>query len=475
MKVAIHWFRRDLRVNDNTALCEATRNAELVIPVFILEDAFKTGPDVGSARLSFLLRSLEALRDNLAALGYPLIVRHGRSEEELPRLCQQAKAEAVFCNRRYEPYAQQRDSRVFNALNGIRVGFEICKDAVIWEEHDLLTQAGNPFTVFTPYARAWKNKKPLPPGPSLAQTHAPFPTLSSELLPLNSAELGHPLTQTIPPAGERAAQQLLNAFLRGPVLSYGQRRDFPASEGTSHLSPHLRCGTIGIRTVIARLAAKRAQASPAQQESCDTFLNELIWREFYLQILANFPHVMKGSFRPEYDQLEWSENREHFQAWSEGRTGYPIVDAAMRSLNATGWMHNRLRMITAMFLTKDLLLNWQWGERYFMQQLVDGDLAANNGGWQWSAGTGTDAAPYFRIFNPVTQGERFDPDGAFVRQWVPELGELPKDLLHQPWKALQGTAAGYPNRLVLHTEQREKCLAMYKAVRPGPGPILRNH
>jgi deoxyribodipyrimidine photo-lyase len=237
-------------------------------------------------------------------------------------------------------------------------------------------------------------------------------------------------------------------------------------DGVSNLSPHLRAGTIGIRTIIAALNKAREKAKPSQIPSCDVFLNELIWREFYLQVLHNFPHVTKGAFRPEYDQLKWSDNQEYFAAWCEGRTGFPIVDAGMRCLNATGTMHNRLRMITAMFLTKDLLIHWQWGERYFMKQLVDGDMAANNGGWQWSAGTGTDAAPYFRIFNPVSQGEKFDAGGTFVRRWIPELKDFPDDLIHQPWEnPLLLAKSKYPERIVLHEEQRDKCLAMFKAVK----------
>jgi deoxyribodipyrimidine photo-lyase len=215
--------------------------------------------------------------------------------------------------------------------------------------------------------------------------------------------------------------------------------------------------------VLWKLKAAAVASGPEDKKSCETFLNELIWREFYIQVLANFPHVMNGSFRPEYDNLEWSDNESHFQAWRAGMTGYPMVDAAMRCLNATGLMHNRLRMIVAMFLTKDLLISWRRGERYFMQKLVDGDMAANNGGWQWSAGTGTDAAPYFRIFNPVSQSVKFDPDGAFVRRWVPELESLPDNLLHQPWKEpLRAGAAKYPERIILHEEQRPKCLEMFK-------------
>jgi deoxyribodipyrimidine photo-lyase len=347
------------------------------------------------------------------------------------------------------------------------------KDAVVWEDQELLTQAGRPFTVYTPYSRAWKAKTIPSPRPALKTLNAQRSTIEvqSDPLPTSPAELGHPLTQTIPPAGARAARELLRKFMRGPVFEYAATRDFPAREGTSQLSPHLRCGTIGIRAVLDELNKARLRAeTPVQQKSCDAFLNELIWREFYLQVLHNFPHVTKGAFRVEYDALEWSDHHGHFQAWCEGVTGYPIVDAAMRCLNQTGWMHNRLRMIVAMFLTKDLLIHWQWGERYFMRKLVDGDLAANNGGWQWSAGTGTDAAPYFRIFNPVSQGEKFDPEGNFVRRWVPELLAMPAELIHRPWMAAAaGRASKYCDRIVLHEKQRSRCLAMFEAARKKRG------
>jgi deoxyribodipyrimidine photo-lyase len=291
--------------------------------------------------------------------------------------------------------------------------------------------------------------------------------IKSETLPRSPSELGHSLMQTIPPAGEGAAREILRRFMSGPVYEYAVNRNNPAADGTSQLSPHLRCGTIGIRTILAELKRVADSANTAaQKQSCDIFLNELIWREFYLQILHSFPHVSRRAFRPEYDALEWSADRDHFAAWTEGKTGYPLVDAAMRCLNRTGWLHNRLRMIVAMFLTKDLLLNWQWGERYFMQTLVDGDLAANNGGWQWSAGTGTDAAPYFRIFNPVAQGKKFDPDGKFISRWVPELSSLPVPLIHEPWADLPNTKKlNYPRRIVIHEEQRSRCLEMFRAAR----------
>ncbi len=465
MKRVIHWFRRDLRLHDNTALSEACRRAEHVVPVFIFEDAFRTGPDVGAARLLFLLRSLAELNESLRKLGSLLVIRFGKSEFEIPKLARELKAEAVFCNTRYEPYAQQRDARVFNALNELGIGFESFKDAVVWHEEEILTQAGRPFTVFTPYAKAWKSRKvPLPhPGPDEKKLLVKEPVRSEEL-PADSASFGFPCSQNIFVAGEHAALKQLDNFLRAGILDYAAARDRADLEGTSQLSAHLRAGTIGIRTLIARLLAARSKAATAAQKSCDVFLNELIWREFYLQVLHNFPHVMRGAFRPEYDTLEWSDNDEHFRAWCEGQTGYPIIDAAMRCLNATGWMHNRLRMIVAMFLTKDLLINWQRGERYFMRQLVDGDLAANNGGWQWSAGTGTDAAPYFRIFNPTTQATKCDPSGAFVRRWIPELANVPDESIHEPWNEPL-LAPKYPSRIVRHEEQRPKALAMFAKVK----------
>jgi len=466
VKTVIHWFRRDLRVSDNTALSEAGKRAETVIPVFIFEDAFRTGPDVGAARLEFLLQSVESLRKNLAELGHTLIIRCGKSENVLPALCQETGAQAVFANKRYEPYTQRRDERLTSALLNIGVGFELFKDAVVWEEQEILNQTGKPYTVFTPYSKNWKTRPVPAPRPKINQLKSKIKNFPGDALPANTAAAGHPLTQKIPAGGERAALELLRQFMAGPVYTYGTNRNFPAVDGVSNLSPHLRAGTVGIRTILSALKKARDAAPAARAASCDVFLNELIWREFYAQVLHNFPHVTKGAFRPEYDKLQWSDNQEHFQAWCDGRTGYPIVDAAMRCLNATGTMHNRLRMIVAMFLTKDLMINWQLGERYFMKQLVDGDMAANNGGWQWSAGTGTDAAPYFRIFNPTSQAEKCDEKGEYVRRWIPELKDFPADLIHQPWEnPLMLSRSKYPSRIVLHEEQRDKCLAMFKAVK----------
>ncbi|MFO1475377.1 MAG: deoxyribodipyrimidine photo-lyase [Verrucomicrobiota bacterium] len=446
MKTVLHWFRRDLRVSDNTALSEAARRAELVIPVFLPDESAPAESSVAAAPLAFFRQSLGALKKSLADGGHALLTRPGRADAVLPQLCRELGAQAVFANKLYEPEIETRDQRTFHALNAAGFGFELFKDAVIQEESDVLTQAGKPFTVFTPYSKAWNARRVPAPVPDFLPP-APDPAATG--------------------GGESAGHELLRKFMSGPVHAYATTRDLPHADGTSRLSPHLHWGTVGIRTVMAACRDARARAAtPDARKSCDVFLNELVWREFFQQVLHHFPHVTRGAFRPELDALKWSDDKGHFSAWCEGRTGYPVVDAAMRCLNATGWMHNRLRMIVAMFLTKDLLLPWQWGERYFMRQLVDADLAANNGGWQWSAGTGTDAAPYFRIFNPVSQSKRFDPDAAFIAQWLPELAAFPAGLRHEPWLSpLETRAAGYPDRIVLHEEQRPKCLAMFEAAK----------
>ena len=468
MQTVIHWFRRDLRVSDNTALHEASHRGQRLVPVFVLDPVRLESPDVGAASLAFGLKSLESLRDNLAALGHRLIVRHGAPHEELVRLAREVDASAVLANREYEPMWVACDRHVATALYAGGVQFDLFRDRVIRETRDLLTGQGKPYTVFTPYSRAWRTH-PIPaPLPRLGRATHPLPdSLPSEPLPANSGALGHPCLHAIPPAGEHAGLEGLKRFLKGPVYRYDRSRDFPAeASGTSQLSPHLNWGTLGIRTVLSRLQTAREEAPPGGEAGCVVWETELIWREFYTQILANFPHVAARSFRPEYDALQWEGTEAQFQAWCEGRTGFPIVDAAMRCLNATGRMHNRLRMIVAMFLTKDLLISWQRGERYFMQRLLDADLAANSGGWQWSAGCGTDAAPYFRIFNPSAQGKRFDPRGDFVRAWVPELCGTSNNEIHDPWSnPLLAAKSGYAQPIVDHGVQRKRCLAMFQAVK----------
>lgn len=461
---SIHWFRRDLRLTDNVALSEAAARCERLVLVFILDGS----PEEWRVpRKQFRLACVESLRRDIEAAGGRLVIRKGPTEVELVRISREYNAVSVFANKVYGPDQEALESRVFNALNRAGVGFELFKDAVIWEEREVLTKSGNPFTVFTPYSKAWKAKRQAS-GPRAAWK--PRRALKKDSKPggemvcreFMECELASRTGWIVP--GEAAGRDQMEQFLKGPVYEYAAKRDLPALSGTSRLSAHLACGTIGIRELFAGLKESRAAASrPEQRASCDVFEKELIWREFYQQVLHNFPHVAKGAFRPEYNALKWSDNYDHLEAWRRGRTGYPIVDAAMRCLNETGWMHNRLRMVVAMFLTKDLLIHWREGEDYFMRKLVDGDLAANNGGWQWSAGTGTDAAPYFRIFNPVSQGKRFDPDGKFVRRWVPELSSIPAEDIQEPWKhPLILRASGYPERVVLHEEQRSRCLAMFK-------------
>lgn len=462
MKRAIFWFRRDLRINDNTGFTEAAEQAAEVTPVFVAGSDLAATTFSNSPRSQFFLAALANLKATLLKHGYPLIIREGAPQSVIPELARELNAQAVFCNKRYEPEAQREDARVFSALNALGIGFEAYKDAVIWEEREIVTQKGDPYTVFTPYAKAWRSRtcpKPVQPPNKQPQRRS---KLSSSSLPSSletQFSIGDSGIQHS--CGEAGAIRLLEKFVSEKLPDYARMRDFPFADGTSKLSVHLNCGTIGIRRVV-QAVQNATKSNPECRTGAESFINELVWREFYVQILHNFPHVAHGSFRPQFDALPWSGTDEQFQAWCEGMTGYPIIDAAMRCLNQTGWMHNRLRMIVAMFLTKDLLINWQTGEEYFVERLADGDVAANNGGWQWSAGTGTDAAPYFRIFNPVAQGKRFDPGGEFIRRWVPELAHLDSRQIHEPW---QVSPLKYPRRIVLHEEQREKALAMYQAVK----------
>ncbi|MCX6935631.1 MAG: deoxyribodipyrimidine photo-lyase, partial [Verrucomicrobia bacterium] len=345
-----------------------------------------------------------------------------------------------------EPYARQRDEKVVAMAREEGIDVEACDDLMIHPPGSIEKVAGGPYTVFTPYSRTWLAKPPHDPLPRPKNLVG---VATARGIPLPSLrDLGlEPCDLTPPPGGEEAAQGLLRSFAEKNLRRYESTRNFPRADTTSHLSPHLRFGSISVRTVLATARRIRAE-DPSCKKQVNVFISELIWRDFYKQILWEFPHVATGSFRRGYDAIEWENNKDLFQAWCDGRTGYPIVDAAMRQLNQTGWMHNRLRMIVASFLTKDLLISWQWGERYFMKQLFDGDLAANNGGWQWAAGTGTDAQPYFRIFNPSSQAERFDPEGKFIAQYVPEAESLK-----------------YPAPIVDHARQRVRALEMYKKAR----------
>lgn len=486
----IHWFRRDLRLADNTALAAAAgAGGGGVLPLFILDDAILRGRWASANRAAFLLACLRELDHELRALGSRLIVRRGEPLAVLLDLAREVGARGVFWNRDYTPYAIRRDTAVKQALRDRGLDARSHKDAVIFEMDEVRSQTGTPYTVYTPYARAWRRRLAdegfrLSPTPQLAPLSPDIPSLPIPDLD----DLGLRTTITLPGAGAATARRQLRGFVETELAGYAEQRNLPALAGTSRLSPHLRLGTLSARQCLAALAGYadhrqaegRAEGEPfgpadlaALPPGPDTWLGELIWRDFYVQILYHHPRVLRGAFRREYDGLAWENRREWFDAWREGRTGYPIVDAAMRQLAQEGWMHNRARMIVASFLTKDLLIDWRWGEGHFMQLLIDGDPAANNGGWQWAAGTGTDAQPYFRIFNPASQGEKFDPEGAYVRRYLPELANVPNRHIHAPHlmapaeqiRADLRVGRDYPAPIVDHKLQRERALALYGNVK----------
>jgi deoxyribodipyrimidine photo-lyase len=439
------WFRRDLRATDNAALHEALARCDRVHCVFVFDTDILDALPRRDRRVEFIRESLVEL--DAAVQG--LIVLHGRAVDEIPRLARELGVQAVFANRDYEPQALQRDAAVRTALARERIDLHTYKDHVIFEQREVLTQAGEPYSVFTPYKRAWLARL-------AAATVAPFTVDAKRLSPPPQPwrrgvprldELGfEPAGLPLAPACS-GAQALLADFL--PRISrYAQARDFPAVKGPSYLSVHLRFGTVSIRQLVG-MAHTRAQQG---DEGAATWLSELVWRDFYFQILANFPHVVDGAFKPAYDALVW-EQGEHadalFAAWCEGRTGYPLVDAAMLQLSTTGYMHNRLRMVAASFLVKHLGIDWRRGERWFARQLLDYDLAANNGGWQWAASTGCDAQPWFRIFNPETQRQKFDGAGKFIDRYLPPPGQRPAPVVD-------------------HAQARERTLQRYSVVKQAP-------
>lgn len=482
------WFRRDLRAHDNAALCQALASCGQVYCAFVFDCAILDALPRYDRRVEFIRESLAELDAALRRLSGKahggLIVRHAVAADDIPRLAQELGVQAVFANHDDEPPSLARDAAVRTSLAAAGMAFHTSKDHVVFERREILSAGGTPYTVFTPYKKAWLARVdhalqpfvPEDPGRLAARP----PSLRGQVPAL--AELGFEPTNLRDlglPAGISGAARLLDDFL--PRLDrYDRTRDYPAVKGPSYLGVHLRFGTVSIRELVARaLASARAGSTGAS-----TWLGELIWRDFFAQVLANFPHVADESgrgrnFRPAYDAIEWEEGPEAeaaFTAWCEGRTGYPLVDAAMAQINQTGYMHNRLRMVVASFLAKDLGIDWRRGERYFAEKLNDYDLASNNGGWQWAASTGCDAQPYFRIFNPVSQSAKFDPDGRFILRYLPVLAGLPPKALHAPWTATPAelSAAGvtlgreYPEPIVRHEEARQRTLLRYAAAR-APG------
>ncbi|MEX8498199.1 MAG: deoxyribodipyrimidine photo-lyase [Leptothrix ochracea] len=473
---ALVWFRRDLRLNDHTALRHALQRARQVWCAFVFDSDILNDLPRADRRVDFIHASLVELDQALRAQGGGLIVVHGSARTALPRLAEQLGVQAVFMNRDDEPDALRRDAHVRGDLANHGIALYSDKDHVVFERDEVLSLSGTPYNVFTPYKNAWLKRyealHPTQPEP------APFGQLAAPPAALHSipslADLGfEPAPIPHLPSGSSGAQQLLSNFL-ARIDRYDQNRDFPALKGPSYLSVHLRFGTVSVRELV-RLSHARAKAG---SRGAEVWLSELIWREFYMQVLYHHAHVVERCFQPACDALRWDHGQHAealFAAWCEGRTGYPLVDAAMRQINQTGYMHNRLRMVTASFLTKDLGIDWRRGEAYFARHLNDFDLAANNGGWQWAASTGCDAQPYFRIFNPVSQSEKFDPEGRFIRRYVPELSALPDAALHAPWRhPVELAAAGiqlgqhYPEPVVDHEQARQKTLARFAKIKPTP-------
>jgi deoxyribodipyrimidine photo-lyase len=480
------WFRRDLRASDQAALHHALASCRKVHGAFVFDTAILDRLPRHDRRVEFIRDAVAELDASLRRLagrpGCGLIVLHGPAADQLPWLARHLGVQAVFASHDHEPQALARDAAVRGALANAGIAFHTFKDQTVFEGRELLSQAGTPYAVFTPYKKAWLAQVDAHhlrehPVAGHAARLAERPEAFARPVP-QLAELGFQPTNLHAlkiPTGESGGRALLEEFLTR-IDRYDQLRDFPAHKGPSYLSVHLRFGTVSVRE-LARAAWERATAGSA---GAATWLGELIWRDFYFQVLANFrvsdEQGASHSFKRAYDAIRWEQGKpaeQLFAAWCEGRTGYPLVDAAMAQLNQTGYMHNRLRMVTASFLSKDLGLDWRWGERYFAEKLNDFDLAANNGGWQWASSSGCDAQPWFRIFNPVSQSRKFDPEGRFILRYLPQLADLPLPVLHAPWEAnaVELAAAGivlgrdYPLPIVDHEEARQRTLARYAVLK----------
>ena len=478
MSACLLWFRQDFRLQDNPALAAALARGGSVVPVFILDDATEADWVPGGASRWWLHHSLAALDTALRTRGSRLVIARGETGEILRRLAKQTGARAVHWNRRYEPAVIERDRALKASLLAEGMEVKSFNAALLFEPHTVQNKAGRPFQVFTPY---WRHCQTLPVEEpvKLKAGALPAPTDWPESLPIEDLALlpklgwaGGLAAQWEP--GEEAAQKRLRKFVSQAATAYAEQRDIPALDGTSSLSAHLHFGEIGPRQIwsAVRALSKDSGVFPASR-GVQVFLSEVGWREFAHHLLFHFPQTPRQPLRAEFVRFPWIQDTGQLQAWQHGRTGYPIVDAGMRQLWQTGWMHNRVRMIVASFLVKHLRISWQEGAAWFWDTLVDADLAANTLGWQWAAGCGADAAPYFRIFNPILQGKKFDPEGVYVRRWVPELSRLPNDSLHEPWAALPITLASagvhlgrdYPAPVVDHPKARAAALSALASLR----------
>ena len=465
-KKSLLWLRRDLRLYDNAALHHALKESKSVHCTFIFDsnilDALQNKKD---QRVEFIWESLLQIKSQLNKFGSELIVKYGDPGTIIPELIEEYRCDAIYMNKDYEAYAKKRDAEIINKL---KIKSFQYKDQVLYEENEIVTQTGTPYSIFTPYKNNYLKKIFFE-----GVTQFDCETLSKNYAKLNKMpmlslnEIGFKLSNLKSlsiPTGEDGGKLLIKDFKKR-IHDYKLKRDFPGTKGVSYLSVHNRFGTVSIRQ-LAKIALENTS------EGSSVWLSELIWRDFYFQILFNFPYINEGkAFKSKYNELKFENNPKHFMAWKEGMTGYPIIDAAMRQLNNTGFMHNRLRMVAASFLVKDLLIDWRWGEAYFADKLIDFDFSANNGGWQWAASTGCDAQPWFRIFNPILQSKKFDSEGRFIKKYVPELDALSSNEIHEPWEERKRDTIGskinlgvdYPMPIVEHSEQRIKALAIYSA------------
>lgn len=423
----IFWFRRDLRVDDNVGLYHALSSGQPVLPIFIFDTSILSQLPPDDARVTFIHQQLESIQQALQAVGKSLAVFHGIPEEVYTQLLTEQKIDTIYTNHDYEPYARKRDKALNQLFKSKGVDFKTSKDQVIFEKSEVVKDDGTPYVVYTPYSRRWKERFR-----TLTLQHYPSETLLDQI-----TDHSYPFL-SLENIGFKPSKIKVRPYDISETLirNYEATRNFPALNKTSFLGIYLRFGAVSIRKMMAKAIA----------EKNETFWNELIWREFFMQILWHFPHTVHQSFKPKYDEIQWNNDVDLFQKWCNGTTGYPIVDAGMRELNATGHMHNRVRMIVASFLCKHLLIDWRWGETYFALKLLDYEQASNVGNWQWAAGSGVDAAPYFRIFNPSEQIKKFDKDWYYIKKWVPEV-----------------ETSAYPNPIVDHKEARERCLSVYKA------------
>lgn len=470
----ICWLRRDLRLEDNLALQGALQSEQPVIILFILDPALVDQPPIfGLPRLKFMLAALHSLDQRLRAYDRCLLVQQGEPIRVLKALIETTRATDLFFNVDYTPYARTRDEKIEPEIG---IPCHTFHDRLLVAPEEISSTGDKPFTVYTPFKNKWREypKRISEPQHYALSSHRLYDAGVGHLhnfgVP-DLKELGAANTIDIPEASPHAATKRLRMFAENKIYKYNEMRDHLANpfgdphNGTSSLSPYIRFGLISPRQIRAA-AAEAYQTAPSEHaiESVNKWVDEMIWHEFYTHILWHFPHAAHGNFNRKYDAVQWRRAPDELERWKAGQTGYPVVDAAMRQLKATGWMHNRARMIVASFLTKDLLIDWREGERYFMDLLLDGDIAANNGGWQWTAGTGTDAQPYFRIFNPVLQSKKADPDGIFIRQWLPELADVPTKYIHEPWK-MDSPPRHYPPPMVDHVEARERTLAAYAVIK----------